>query len=189
MLDFLTLSGELPPNPLQNRPDPPVGGRPADPVGVRVMKNITLPLLVLLLLTVPQLLDAQQRGSGRGAFLPQQNPIEAFLQRADSLGLGLSDDQALRLEMLGKELDETNAPARKALAELLPELAGGPDPDLFQQMQPHRQAMRDGNRAALQTAREEVLTEEQWTAVSSFLESTQPQGRRGRRGGGGPRPG
>ena len=153
------------------------------------MKNITLPLLVLLLLTVPQLLDAQQRGRGRGAFLEQQNPIEAFLQRADSLELGLSNDQALRLEMLSEELDETKAPARDALAELLPELAGGPDPDLFQQMQPHRQAMRDGNRAALQMAREEVLTQEQWAAVSLFLESTQPQRRRGRRGGGGPRPG
>ena len=75
------------------------------------MKNITLPLLVLLLLTVPQLLDAQQRGRGRGAFLEQQNPIEAFLQRADSLELGLSNDQALRLEMLSEELDETKAPA------------------------------------------------------------------------------
>ena len=154
-----------------------------------VMKNIPLPLFVLVLLTVPQLLDAQQRRRGREAFLEQQNPINAFLQRADSLELGLSDDQALRLETLSEELDETNAPARDALAELLPEGAGGPNPDVFQQMQPHRQAVRDGNRAALETAREEILTEEQWTAVSTFLESIQPQGRRGGRRGGGPSPG
>ncbi len=154
------------------------------------MNKITLPVLALVLLTIPQLLDAQQRGrgdrGGRGGFMRQQNPIQAFLQ-ADDLGLNLTDDQTSQLNVLRAQLDETNAPAREALAALVEQASGGFDQSLREQMQPHRQAMQESNEAALQAVRAEVLTDEQWTAVRTYLETIQPQrrggGRRGGRGG------
>lgn len=151
------------------------------------MKKITLPVLALVFLTVPQLLDAQQRGrGGRGGFLQRQNPIEAFLQRADSLELDLTGDQTSRLEVLREELDETTAQAQDALAALIEQASGGFDQGLREQIRPHFQAIQEGNEAALQTVRVEVLTEEQWTAVRAYLDAIQPQGRRGGRRGGGP---
>lgn len=149
------------------------------------MKHSILPLMTLALLLVPQSVDAQRGGRGPGFLQLRQNQVGAFLERADSLGLDLSDEQAATLETLRDDLDESTTEDRDALAELFGG-GGPPGPGMFQEMQPHLQAIQEANEAALRTAREEVLTDEQWTAVESYLDSIQPPGRGGRRGGGPP---
>jgi len=152
------------------------------------MKKITLTMLAFVLIAVPQMLDAQQRGGGgRGGrgFLQRPNPIEAFLQSADSLELDLTADQTSRLAVLSGELDQTNAPAQQEAAALIEEASGGFDEGLRDQIRPRFQAIQESNQAALLTARSDVLTEDQWVAVRRYLEATQPQGRRGGGRGGG----
>ena len=148
------------------------------------MNKFTLPALALVLLTIPQLVDAQQRGRGGRQ---QVNPIGAVLQQADSLELGLTADQTSRLTLMKDELDQANAPAQQSMAALFEQASGGFDQSLREQMQPHRQAMRANNEAALLTVRSEVLTEDQWMIVGPYLEALQSRGRRGGRGGGAPR--
>ena len=145
------------------------------------MNKFTLSALAVVLLTVPQLLDAQGRGGG-GRQL--QNPIAAFLQAADSLELDLTADQTSQLTVMEDELDEVNAPAREAMTALREQASGGFDQSLREQMQPLRQTMQENNEAALLTVRMEVLTEDQWMTVRMYLEAIRPQ----RRGGGGGRP-
>ena len=89
------------------------------------MKKITLTMLAFVLIAVPQMLDAQQRGGGGRGFLQRPNPIEAFLQSADSLDLDLTADQTSRLAVLSGELDQTNAPAQQEAAALIEEASGG----------------------------------------------------------------
>ncbi len=144
------------------------------------MNKFTLPALVLVLLTIPQIVDAQQRGRGGRQ---QQNPIEMILLQADSLELALTGDQTSQLTVMKGQLDEANAPAQQAMAALFEQAAGGFDQSLREQIQPHRQAMRGNNEAALLTVRTDVLTEDQWMVVGPFLEAMQARGRRGGRGG------
>jgi len=73
------------------------------------------------------------------------------------------------------------------MAALFEQASGGFDQSLREQMQPHRQAMRANNEAALLTVRTDVLTEDQWMIVGPYLEVLQSRGRRGGRGGGAPR--
>ena len=79
------------------------------------MNKFTLPALVLVLLTIPQIVDAQQRGRGGRQ---QQNPIEMILLQADSLELALTGDQTSQLTTMQGQLDEANAPAQQAMAAL-----------------------------------------------------------------------
>ena len=148
------------------------------------MNKLAVLALALVLLTIPQLLDAQQRGGRGGRQL--QNPIGAFLQQADSLELGLTDDQTSRLTVMRDELDQTNAPAQEAMTALFEQASGGFDQSLREQMRPLRQATQENNQAALLTVQTEVLTEDQWMTVRTYLEAIRPQ-RRGGRGGGAPR--
>jgi hypothetical protein len=141
------------------------------------MNKFTLPALAVVLLTVPQLLDAQRRGGGGRQM---QNPIEAILQAADSLELDLTADQTSQLTVMQDQLDETNAPAREAMTALFEQASGGFDQSLREQMQPHRQAIQENNEAALLTVRTEVLTQDQWTTVRMYLEAIRPQRRGGR---------
>ena len=148
------------------------------------MNKFTLPALALVVLTVPQMLDAQQRGRGGGRQL--QNPIGAFLERSDSLELGLTDGQTSRLTVMRDELDVTNAPSQEAMTALFEQASGGFDQSMREQIRPLRQAMQENNQAALLIVQTEVLAEDQWTAASTYLESIRPQ-RRGGGGGGPPR--
>lgn len=152
------------------------------------MKKIVVAILAGALFTIPQSMQAQQRGRGPGAFLQQQNQIAAFLEKADSLQLNLSIEQTQQLETLRNQVDEQTEADRSAMADLMQQMAGGPDQSIFQQMQPHMQAIQQANQTALDAAHSDVLNDMQWTAVDAYLQSIRPQGR-GRRGGGGGPPG
>jgi hypothetical protein len=148
------------------------------------MNRFIVPALALAVLAAPSLVEAQQRGGGRGlGALLQENPIQTVLERADSLQLGLTADQAASLQALSAELDEANAPHQEALQGLM----GGGAPDMAAIM-PHLQAIQEGNQGAIQGAREGILTAEQWGKVDPFLQALQAagRGRGGRRGGGAP---
>lgn len=152
------------------------------------MNKIVVAMLAGALLTIPQSIEAQQGGRGPGALLRQQNQIAAFMEKADSLQLNLSIEQTEQLEALRDQLDQQTEADRSAVADLMQQMAGGPDPGLFQQMQPHLQAIQQANDEALQTVDAKILNDMQWDAVDAYLQSIRPQGR-GRRGGGGGPPG
>ncbi len=146
-------------------------------------KHLVTPILTLVLMALPPLLAAQQRGGGRGPLRGQVNPIQALLEQADSLEIGLDTEQSVRLEAMSRELDLATSDARAAVAEIIDE-SGGPGPGMYQGVRPHLEIIQRENRAALDRARDEVLTEDQRRVVDAFLRSLRPRGRGGRRGGG-----
>jgi hypothetical protein len=150
------------------------------------MTRITVPVLALVLLAAPALLQAQQRagggGGGRGG-LQQQNPIEAILVRRDSLQLGLSQDQVTRLTALRDELNTKNAPHQQAVTAALARVQGG-DQSAMAEIQTHQAPITEANNAAVQSARG-ILNAEQWTKVEGMLQTLQAGRGRGGAGGGG----
>ncbi len=134
-------------------------------------------VLLLAALIVPQLLAAQERRPGTPLAALLQNPVAALLQRADSLGLGLSGDQTVRLEEFRTDLDEATSSARARLEAVGPQ--GGRRRGGFRQLRPQLERVRAEHAAALELVRAEVLSEEQWEIATAFLESQGPPGRGG----------
>ena len=137
-------------------------------------------VLLLSVLIVPQLLAAQQRRPRTPLTTVLQNPVEALIQRADSLGLGLSPDQTARLEELRSGFDEATSPARAAIEAASGRAGGG----AIRELRPQLQSIRGHNEAVLELVRAEVLSEEQWEIASAFLAPERPRGMSGA-----PRPG
>ena len=134
-------------------------------------------VLLLAALTAPQLLAAQERRPGPRLAALLQNPVAALLHRADSLGLGLSRDQMVRLEELRTDLDEATSSARARLEAAGPQ--GGRAGGGLRQLRPQLERARAENAAVLELVRAEVLSEQQWEIATAFLESWRPPGRGG----------
>ncbi len=134
--------------------------------------------LVLAALIVPQLLGAQQRRPGAPLAALLQNPVAALLQHADSLGLGLSPEQTVRLEELRTVLDEAMSSARATLEAVAPQ-GGRTGGGGLREFRPQLETVRAENEAVLDVVRADVLSGEQWEIAEAFLRSRRPPGRGG----------
>ena len=137
-------------------------------------------------------------GSGRGAaggaggnFLSRidrlmPSPVKAILALRDTLGL--SGDQAAKLQSLSDSLDTKNAVLADSVRVLVEKAGNGANPrELFTQLSPRLNEIRANNGAALDDAKG-VLTSEQWEKLPESVR--EPRGGQGqRRGGGGERRG
>jgi hypothetical protein len=151
------------------------------------MNRMMMPLLVLAMVAVPSLAEAQGRAGGRGGFGGAlQNPIGLILTQADSLDLGLTDAEVTQISTIRDELTAQNQPHIQAVQQLLQGLAGGgaPDPGILQEFQQHTAPLQANNQAAIGRVRG-LLSADQMTKIDAMLAAQAPAGRGGR-GGGGP---
>ena len=111
-------------------------------------------------------------------------PVSAILLLRDTLGL--SDEQAARLQAISDSLVAKNEPVREAIRTAVSSAGANPNPgSIFQQIGPQLNQGRQNVAAALEEARK-VLTPEQWRRVPAALRN--PLGGFGP-GGGPQRPG
>jgi hypothetical protein len=130
-------------------------------------------MLVAALLLLPAAVSAQGQRQGGGRGMMAANPIDVVLEHAADLKL--TEDQTHKLHELNKQLVEKNRPILDEVTKMRE--SGTVDREA---MMAKMATVRENNGEA-QGKLKDVLSAEQLTQATTFIEEARPQ--RGRRGG------